>query len=106
MKMKRNTLNKITNWTEKLKDWAYKKKPSNKYLRIAYYFLTGLISFMVIPLTLIAAIFLFTVTIALVLLIGYLTINYSFVRIIMTLLVCLMFLITFSLIGYFEFGKD
>ena len=36
MKMKRNTLNKITNWTEKLKDWAYKKKPSNKYLRIAY----------------------------------------------------------------------
>ena len=61
MKMKRNTLNKIADWTEKLKDWTYKKKPSNKYLRIAYYFLTGLISFMVIPLTLIAAIFLFTV---------------------------------------------
>ena len=106
IQMKINMINKITNWTEKLKDWTYKKKPSNKYLRIAYYFLTGLITFMVIPLTLIAAIFLFTVIIALVLLISYLAINYSFVRIIMALLVCLMFLITFSLIGYFEFGKD
>ena len=103
MKMKRNTLNKIADWIEKFKVWISNKKPSNKYLRIAYYFLTGLISFM---LTIPLAIFIFVVIIALILLLIHLIVNFSFVRIIMTLLVCLMFLIAFSLIGYFEFGDD
>ena len=99
--------NKIADWIYKFKVWISNKKPSNKYLRIAYYFLTGMILFMfTIPLALIAATFFFTVIIALVLLLAHLLINFSFVRIIMALLVCLMFLITFSLIGYFEFGDD
>ena len=107
MKMKRNTLNKVTDWVEKIEVWISNKKPSNKYLRIAYYFLTGMILFMfTIPLALIAATFLLAVIIALVLLLAYLLINFSYVRIIVALLVCLMFLITFSLIGYFEFGDD
>ena len=97
--------NKVADWIYKFKVWISNKNPSNKYLRIAYYFLTGMTLFMfTIPLALIAATFLLTVIIALVLLLAYLLVNFSYVRIIVALLVCLMFLITFSLIGYFEFG--
>ena len=100
-------VNKIIDGIEKFKVRISNKKPSNKYLRIAYYFLTGMTLFMfTIPLALIAATFLLTVIIALVLLLAYLLVNFSYVRIIVALLVCLMFLITFSLIGYFEFGDD
>ena len=101
--MKRNALNKITDWIEKIKVWISNKKPSNKYLRIAYYSLTGFISFMFT--SLIAVAFFSSVMVAVLWLLKWL-INFSFVRIIMTLLVCLMFLLTFSLIGYFAFGDD
>lgn len=50
--MKKNMLNKVIDWVERkgpyLMDWIYNKKPKNKYLRVAYYFLTGLIYFMFI----------------------------------------------------------
>ena len=100
MKMKRNTLNKITDWVEKIKVWISNKKPSNKYLRVAYYFLTGLISFMVtIPLF----ILLLVVIASVIWLFKYL-INFSSVRIIMTLLLYLLFFIVASLLGYLAFG--
>lgn len=104
--MKRNMINKITNWKEKLKDWTYKKKPSNKYLRIAYYFLTGLIPLMFItPLFFIGFAFLLAASKQMLFLLEYL-INFSYVRIIMTLLVCLLFSLMVSFIGYFEFRDD
>ena len=100
MKMKRNTLNKITNWTEKIKVWISNKKPSNKYLRIAYYFLTGLIcSLVAIPLF----ILLLVVIASVIWLFNYL-INFSSVRVIMTLLLYLLFLLVVSLLGYLVFG--
>ena len=100
MKMKRNTLNKITDWVEKIKVWISNKKPSNKYLRVAYYFLTGLISFMVtIPLF----IFLLVVIASVLWLFKYL-INFSSVRMVMTLLLYLLFFIVASLLGYLAFG--
>ena len=100
MKMKRNTFNKITDWVEKIKVWISNKKPSNKYLRVAYYFLTGLISFMVtIPLV----IFLLVVIASVLWLFKYL-INFSSVRIVMTLLLYLLFFIVVSLLGYLAFG--
>ena len=100
IQMKINMINKITNWTEKLKDWTYKKKPSNKYLRIAYYFLTGLICSMVaIPLF----ILLLVVIASVIWLFKYL-ISFSSVRIIMTLLLYLLFLLVVSLLGYLVFG--
>ena len=100
MKMKRNTLNKITDWVEKIEVWISNKKPSNKYLRIVYYFLTGLICFMVtIPLF----ILLLVVIASVIWLFKYL-INFSSVRIIMTLLLYLLFFVVASLLGYLAFG--
>ena len=99
--------NKIADWIYKFKVWISNKNPSNKYLRIAYYFLTGMILFMfAILLALIVATFFIILIIALALLLAHLLLNFSFVRIVMTLLICLMFLLTFSLIGYFAFGDD
>ena len=106
MKMKRNTLNKIADWTEKLKDWTYKKKPSNKYLRIAYYSLTGLIPLMFItPLFFIGFVFVLAVSKQMLFLLEFL-INFSYTRIIMILLACLLILLMGVFIGYFEFGDD
>lgn len=100
--MKRNMFNKITNWTEKLKDWISDKKPNNKYLRIAYYFLIGLICFMfAIPLV----IFLLVVIVSVLWLFKYL-INFNFVRIIMTLLASLLLLLIVSLFGYLVIESD
>ena len=100
MKMKRNTLNKITDWVEKVEVWISNKKPSNKYLRIVYYFLTGLICSMVaIPLF----ILLLVVIASVIWLFNYL-INFSSVRVIMTLLLYLLFFIVASLLGYLMFG--
>ena len=96
MKMKRNTLNKITDWVEKIKVWISNKKPSNKYLKVAYYFLTGLICFI---LTIPLAFFVLVVIAAVIWLFKYL-INFSSVRIIMTLLVYLLFLLIVSFLGY------
>lgn len=99
--------NKIADWIYKFKVWISNKKPRNKYLRIAYYSLTGMILFVfTILLFLTAATFFIIVIIALALFLAHLLINFSFVRIITTLLVCLMFLLTFSLVGYFAFGDD
>lgn len=100
IQMKRNMLNKIADWIEKIKVWIYNKKPSNKYLRIAYYFLTGLIIFI---LTIPIAIFVLFVIAAVLWFFKYL-INFSSFRITMTLLLRLLFLLLVSLVGYIAFG--
>ena len=40
--------NKVADWIYKFKVWISNKNPSNKYLRIVYYFLTGMILFVAV----------------------------------------------------------
>ena len=99
--------NKITDWVEKIKVWISNKKPSNKYLKVAYYFLTGLILLMfTILFSLTVATFFVTVIVALRWLLEYLINFNDYSNLAITLLLCLLFSLAVSLIGYFEFGKD
>ena len=105
--MKRNMINKITDRIEKIKVWISNKKPSNKYLRIAYYFLTGLmIVILTILFSLIVATFFVTVIVSLLWIFKYLINFNDYSNLAIRLLLCLLFSLIVSLLGYFEFGKD
>ena len=98
---------KIAGWIENLKGWIHNKKPRNKYLRLAYYSLTGLVySLLIVLLTLMAAAVISGVLGTLFWLIVYLINVEDYAHLALKMLAGLLFLLAVSVIGYFEFGDD
>lgn len=100
-------INKITDWTKKLKGWIYNKKPRNKYLRIAYYSLSGLIySMLIILLPLMAAAVISLVLGTLFWSIVHLINAEDYAHLALKMLAGFLILLAVSAIGYLEFGND
>jgi len=98
---------KIADWIKNLKGWVYNKKPRNKYLRIAYYSLSGLIwSVFIILLTLTAAVVISLVLGTLFWFVVYLINVEDYAHLALKMLAGLLFLLAVSVIGYFEFGDN
>ena len=85
----------------------YEIHSSNKYLRIAYYSLSGLIySLLIVLLTLMAAAVISGVLGTLFWFIVYLINVDDYAHLALKMLAGLLFLLAVSVIGYFEFGDD
>ena len=99
-------INKITDWTKKLKGSIYNKRPSNKYLRMAYYSLTGLIySMLIILLPLMAAAVISLVLGTLFWFIVYLINFEDYAHLALKMLAGFLTLLAVSAIGYLKFGN-
>ena len=102
---------KITDWIKGkgsyLKDWVYNKKPRNKYLRIAYYFLTGLIPVVLATLLFfIGFVFLFVVSKQILTYLEYLVSFNNFFRITFSLLAFAFFSVGAISFGHSMFKDD
>ena len=104
-------MNKMTCWIKRkssyLKDWVYNKKPRNKYLRVVYYFLTGLVYSMFTSfLFFIGFAFLLVASKQMLTYLGYLVNFNDFSRITFLLLMFVFLSLIASLMGYFMFKDD
>lgn len=100
-------LDKMANWIENFKGWIYNKKPRHKYLRIAYYSLSGLIfSVFIILITLMMAAVISGLLGTLFWFIVYLINVEDYAHLALKLLAGFLILLAVSIIGYFEFGDN
>lgn len=99
-------INKITDWTKRFNNWIYTNKPSNKYLRIAYYSLTGLICSVVMSFLFLMAAAVISIVLGTLFWFTVYLINVEdYAHLALNLLAGFLILLAVSAIGYLEFGN-